>query len=203
MCTALTEYYRVYEKWPRSWAELRESGLVQVDLHSSDGKLIDPDNKKLDFSGDYRYIAPASEKMPARIMSTIIDRQSGNGNTILHPPKVYRYLFNAQSFGVKNYLPAYDDLPRVKLLACTALLRRGIGTFEDIHGRCPKDWDELIDSGLSAYDRLSINPATGQPFKCDGSPDNLEYKVTGDPELGRQSWLLRAINKDGDPILFL
>jgi len=82
-------------------------------------------------------------------------------------------------------------------------MRQGISNFQAVHGRIPRDWDELVDSGLGPIDRQSLNPVTLKPFAGDGSPDDLIYVVTGDAARGRQSWLLRAVDKDGNQIPFL
>lgn len=169
-------YYRVYGVWPETWQALRASGLMQVDLLSPEGYVIDPDDAKWDGVYDTRYVYRGPKQAP--LLVTKPDGKLEKSEEIGLPAwTIQQYLTEQGQLDGQDYSFLSREEGRVKLIALRAMLAEAIRLFGEQYGRLPSGMDELLQSGLAPLDAASLNPLTGAPFKGDGSANDYRYET--------------------------
>ena len=198
-------FHKVFERWPDSWQEVKDSGIFQADIPGFDMQPLDPDNPELTEYGQI-YYEPASD---------------ADSNPVIHTA-VYIGGFKIRSEPANGYMPVYriqfrdydadltdkmetefryskymDDEDQLKQFAILGIMFSNINLFRTIKGRLPNTMQEFMASGMSPVDENSINPVTGQPFRFDGSVGDVLYKITDDG-----NFILRHIEENESPFGF-
>jgi hypothetical protein len=172
--TGVQVYYRTFGRWPSSWSEVMASGIWQKPLVGPQGQAINPDDGKIDVAGD-----------------TLLDTSDGYPRLVLQQNGMFQNSVAYKNRGkttadLLSELDAYypdanlsswvTDTNRMKQFGVLGSMRRMISHYKYVFGDHPKTIDEFIASGFSPVDRSSINPVTGQPFKFDGSANDIYWK---------------------------
>ena len=176
-------FYKMHGRWPYSWGEITNEGLVQVDLTAATGEYIDPDDASLDFVRDRVYIAPSSAGEPAEQQVLF---PGGSSAYEYEAPLTYAEFFDMA--GDYSYLypdpgmePDYSalagDMQRLQQFAIASVINGGLRALYMIHGRFPYDFDEFLVSGIGNIDYDSTNPLTGDRFYGDGRPNDYLYVI--------------------------
>ncbi|MEZ5337824.1 MAG: hypothetical protein R3F46_06120 [bacterium] len=182
-------YFRkVYERWPESWQEVRDSGIFQADIPGFDLVPLNPDNPDLTDYGQVYYEAP--EGPGSNPVVHTVDYMGGFH--ILHEPAngyMTTYRLSFQDYDNKlnesvdtdfRYSSYLENESQLKQFAILGIMTQNIGLFRSVNGRLPYDMQEFMSSGFSPVDSESINPVTGQPFRFDGSVGDARYEIMPD-----------------------
>ena len=188
-------YYRkVFGVWPASWAQVRESGIFQVQLPAMPGGNIDPDDQQLDFFTDIHYLySPANSDPIVLVREDLI-----SGNRIesikINPTATYsEFLAGLREGGTTEEYAQYEnDQEMLKLFAILGIASQDLSTFHKLHQRYPHDWREFMQSGIGPIDEHSINPVTHRAFEGHGGPGDVYYEQTS-----KDSFWLHHVNRDG------
>jgi hypothetical protein len=178
-------FHKVYERWPSSWQEVRDSGIFQAEIPGFDLMPLNPDNSEITDYGQVYYSPPSNPESNPVVMTA----EYLNGFHIRVEPangymKTYAVSFrdydehNADKPGREAIYSSYlNDENLLKLFAILGIMTQNIGLFQNVNGHLPVDMQEFMASGFSPVDANSINPVTGQPFRFDGSVGDASYEI--------------------------
>jgi hypothetical protein len=197
-------FHKVYARWPVDWAEVRDSGIVQVPLMGFDLQEIDPDEASVTEFGDLHYAYD-----PTTGNATVHVAVNKGGFAIEHHPlsagRTYQQWFaifdeGHASLGIQSdsYVSRYsEDTDKLRQFAILNQIYSNLELFKSIKGDYPHTIAEFLRSGLGPVDDSSINPVTGLPFRFDGSPNDIFYRyVPGG------SFMLKHVDSDPDETLY-
>lgn len=177
---ALLAYYRAHGEWPASWQAVVDAGLQQVPLRNKPGQLINPDSPELSQLSDVWYDAASSRdnRKPAAIWTL---RKVGGEPELeeLRPIASYRQVFIASSSQSNEDYRKFLTEDSLALMACASVIESAVLGFRIYHERYPSSLEELLDSPFTPITRNSINPATGERFRFDGSANDLLIDFLG------------------------
>jgi hypothetical protein len=212
LARAALGFYKVHGRWPATAQEMREDGLLQIDLVGFNLDLIDPDDKQMNCPGDAYYVLnPQTHRPIVRYMDAT--GRMGSQLDSAGEPRTYAALLA----GGKAKLPDSDtsdfDNNSYLLRTCAimGMIKQGMVVFQLTHGRLPNGWAELADSQLCGLDRSSINPMTGKPITGVAGPNEIEFRIAtanGTEILapdgvhatpGDQAVVLRIFDSEGKP----
>jgi hypothetical protein len=183
---AIERYYRLTGAWPQQWQDVVQSGIIQVPVYGYGGEVINPDDDRIDFSGDVVY---KGSETPTDEAVSVYYSSAKYGQTSVgkaYRQQTYREANNEsqtiiEQSGLKDtadfidYNEVTSDPGMMKQLATLGLIADCLSMYDMIYGHFPYCWQDFLDSGLSPVDIHSINPRTGQPFHYDGSALDIWY----------------------------
>jgi hypothetical protein len=175
----LLAYFELHGDYPRRWKDVVDAGLCQVELRTSSGRLINPDDSSLDFYEDiYYHYRPTAECEILHVYNI--------GGRHVKTTKVERMqgvtLCSALEGGKPELTAALSDEQIFKAYLVRTMLSQSVMLFYDVRKRMPQSLAELLDSGLCLFDRQSINPASGQPFSAGTGPWGISITDQSSPE---------------------
>jgi hypothetical protein len=173
---AIKQFYRVYERWPNNWQEVKDSLIFQSDLIGRQMQVIDPDDGNVDFKWDVVYEGGSSPRIHTLL---------GDGKVktyVLQRPDTYReWLPNVQkqhpTFDANYYLSDKKRLAMVSIMV--QLQAYSFTEYFDHHKEWPKSVSAVLAEGYSPIKAGSTNPLTGKPFKFDGSANDILVRNSG------------------------
>lgn len=175
---ALQAYYQAYGVWPATWDALIATGVLQTELRSPQGELIEPGDGSIDFRFDLYYDAAATLSDTTGVGPALIRYRSKEApeavRTIEVPVRpTYRETLVTFAPRIDREWEPYVTPDALKLMMLAAMMHTAVLTFQLAHGEPPASLEELLASGLSPMDYSSHNPVTGQLLRFDGSPHDL------------------------------
>jgi len=206
---ALRAFYRAHGRWPTDWAEVLSTGMLQVPLLSPAGEIIDPGDGKLDFRFDVFYDAAAThakaatDKQSPALIRSRIKKELGFVETIELPVlPTYRQTLMTFAPKVNRDWRPYVEPDALKLMMAAAMMGEAILAFHLANDRYPNSVEEFLASGLAPLDYNSLNPVTGQPFRLDGSPNDLLLISRQNPD-GLYTLKVEPVDAQGEPFRIL
>jgi hypothetical protein len=158
-------YYNVYGEYPSSWAALRSSGLVQVDLLSAKGERIDPDDKELGFLGDIAYIYNGKHETPSIAWLASRDGVRVRRELCASTNSTYLSAMERSSKAVEEYQvkPDWRGQPSLNLLAVAQILSQVARQhWQENGGKAGfASIEEVLRSPESPLTERSVLPGTG------------------------------------------
>lgn len=171
----LHQYYALYGRWPAAWADVREAGIIQVELYDAAGNRIDPDDRRVDSWGDVIY-AGSDGSGQAIIRGRLLPSNEVSSKS-LKPANPYqrRFRFDRSKLpeGAFDLSTLLADERWMKLCAMTGMLSRCINQFASCYERAPANLAEFMGSPFAPFDWHSVNPVTGQALRLDGSAGDI------------------------------
>jgi hypothetical protein len=202
-------YYKLYGYWPESWQKIADAGLFTAELISVHGKVIQPDDNRLDFDGDLQYMYKGPQTAP--VLACL--RKHFDGSTQISyerleerwgdQPQTYADQYNSPPAGllsrpahlVEHWRGEMGDLPTNRLRqhqrAVALAYHFAAYMFHSANGR-HASWEELHLMGFAPLKPGTINPQTGQPWAGDGRDNDLLYRVDAPSVLA-----CRMVGNDG------
>ncbi|MEZ5337040.1 MAG: hypothetical protein R3F46_02145 [bacterium] len=179
-------YYKVHGDWPASWGAVKADGLIQINLISPEGFVIDPDDQSLDFYGDVYFFRETDYYGDFARLAEMKDIEGTVINYMdLQQPGTYANIFqwviDNSELGKRPEVDSYltelqTDPVRMKQIGIAKMLYDGIFLYKTINGHLPSDWDEYVNSGFAPITADSINPITSRVFEGNGSAGDFFYK---------------------------
>jgi hypothetical protein len=178
-------YFAAEGRWPESWAEIKEYGIVQTELFAPGAQVINPDDGKLDFFWDCTY-----EYSPTRNAASIkklIDPVQGTvSQSELKAPTLSLDSFVAEYESVINerFGENADDYsvgwvlehPGARQLAVMMLAANSMLSLYELHtNERLSSPVEFISSGWNNFDAQSVNPLAGGPLLLDDTASQLGW----------------------------
>ncbi|MCB1218107.1 hypothetical protein KDL44_11985 [bacterium] len=178
---ASSRYYRVYGRFPSSWSELLDSGILDVELRGYQLQPMDPDDGSLDYPSDVyfennkgqafcHWLNPLTEQ-PHRIR---LQFPSTYGKDLAEMSEVLQLPAEVDVL-LRNYA---SDEQQLLQFAQLGLIRDFLGIYRDLHGNWPASMEQFMDSGLSPVGPGTLNPLTGQPYRYDCSAGDIRFIVS-------------------------
>lgn len=199
--SATIRYFKVYEKWPTSWSDVRSAGLCPAALRTPDGKAVDPDDGTLDFDDDFTFEPPVSGQ-PPRLVLRMDALEAGLLDQEVPTPSSYSDILGRLEEGNPGYelVDAYlNDPARLTQWAIAGQLIHRIETYRYLKGHFPKTLDEYLASGMAVIGVDSVNPLTGRTYAGDGSANDFYYEYI-DEEV---TPTIHPMDADGKPCRIL
>lgn len=196
-------FHKVYERWPTSWQEVRDSGIFQAEIPGFDLLPLNPDNPDLTDFGQVYYEAPSSPGSNP-VVHTVdymggfhIRHEPANGYMTSYADSFRDYDVNLieQTHSDFRYSDYLRDTNKLKLFAILGIITQNISLYQSVKGGLPADMQDFMSSGFSPVDANSINPVTDRPFRFDGSVGDASYEV-----LEEGQFRLRHV--EGEPVQF-
>lgn len=180
LASAARYYYRAYGEFPATWQDLRQSGLQDAPLVGFQMQAIDPGDASLDFPGDVYF--------ENRDGAGILHSMELNGEAseiLLGIPQSYAEQFSKLSemlpmteVQARRFREYAADEKQLLQFAMLGSISRSLMIYPDVHGSAPATLDEYMNSGLCPITPSTINPVTGVPFRFDGSPGDITFRIT-------------------------
>jgi hypothetical protein len=168
---AVIAYYRVHERWPKDWKEVKSSGIFQQDLFGPEFQPVSPDDGKLDFEYDVFYRLEGG-------VPTILSMAGGKAITSqIKTPKTYRQKLTAWASKFPQYDANYwlNDPKRLVHLAHMMQLQQAVREYTNTNNRKPTTVQEILTSGWSPLSETSKSPYSGKPYRFDGSANDFKF----------------------------
>jgi hypothetical protein len=199
-------YLSVYGRWPSSWGEIQDSGLIQVPLCALKGVPINPDDMHYDGSWDKVYYAPVdgSPRIGLGITTLGIEQVmwlSKPQGLVTYDQRL-RHALDPQSGydlslyeGFEKYV---GNEPFQRLLGLCAMCEEGLMLYKQAYGHNPASWQQFVESGLAPIDSNSVNPLTGGRIFGDGRANDIHFETADTNHLalvyptgpdGNRAWL--------------
>lgn len=190
-------YYRVYGKWPARWSDVVAEGLGSAQVVTPDGKLVDPDDGRLDFQYDCMYERGISASNP--VVTTSLDPTTQRAHSAdVAQPQTYAAMlsyFKPGSHGF-DYVERYaSDTARLKQWAIIGQVRIGLIQYREVLGEYPPDLQTYLDWGQGVIDASSINPLTNDVYHGDGRANDIYYRFEANPDVMP---LVMPVDADGE-----
>lgn len=179
-------YYKAYGRWPANWQEVVDTGMIQVDLVTPTGQVIDPGDGELNFRFDVVYMGvdtkASASRPPALVLTQVAAAPKGPNTHHVPVPPTYRERLMATASYIDRPWQPYVEEDGLRLMMAASMLQTALLAFNMANGRWPTSVDEFFASGMSPLDQQSVNPVTGELFRYDGSPNDLlvEHELMSD-----------------------
>jgi hypothetical protein len=154
-------YYRVYGYYPEKWADVRNSGLVQIELIVG-GNVVDPDDGKFDFQGDIAYIYQGPTRAPQVSQLTSMNGMIVRTVQAAAAKSSYLQLFDKFESGGVEVPDQWTTQPSRLRFGMCACANHALLQHYAIYRNGVLSMQELLGSPASPYDAESVNPASGR-----------------------------------------
>ncbi|MEZ5337875.1 MAG: hypothetical protein R3F46_06375 [bacterium] len=179
----ISAFHYAYDAWPRSWQDVRDSGICQKELFSPDGRVIDPDDGSLDFHWDIQFMPVADGKAPRLL---IWEKRDGREPEIVEQAlnatiSLQQTLANMSGESEEYYAPLIADREWRRLEAIKRCCNNLARWQQRLSGQASAV--DFLNSEWSPVSTASVNPLTGRRFRFDGSAHDLSVSTTKEGQL--------------------
>lgn len=189
-------YFAVNEKWPETWQDVVDSGLITQPLYEWEGQIVNPDDRSWDFNGDKQYMFQGDD--PPLIMSWTSFTNTTDSLPVIVSMPTWEDIAGAPAAGESASFPdLVGNKERQLQLSVVALINDGVSLFEQAYGRVPETYAELAESGMGPLAPGTLNSLTGEPWGGTGAPNDFMFEceaVEGGVYMG-----CYATDADGEP----